>query len=210
MSAAELLPSNSGAFERAAADALTDTLPVPIRQIVDPAVTPSAFLPFLAAHESVDLWFDDWSEDRKRQMVAEATELAALKGTHEAAVRFLSYVDADVVDNIAYPARFVLGRSALGITPLNHPPFKARYLIKVALERPPNAFILGRSALGLGALGRVSLEPIRRAKTALLISKAPETEYVVTFAWRRPITFGDAVLADGSHNFGGFIARPHL
>lgn len=208
--AADLLDPEAQAFERVLARAMSDDLPVPIADIMNPATTPAEFLPFLAAHESVDLWFDDWPEARKRQMVAEALELAGLKGTHTGVVRYLGYVDAEVIDTVAYPARFVFGRSSPTFTPINHPPFKARYLVKVLLERPFNAFEIGRSALGFAAARTVDLEPIRRAKLAMSIAKAPEAEYLVSFAWRRAATFGDAILFDDAAPFGAFIDRATL
>ena len=208
---AEILYREAAPFERALARAASATLPIPIRQILDPRDAPAAFLPFQGAHESADLWFDDWPEERKRRMVEDLRNgLADAKGTHNGAVRFLAYVDAEVIDTVSYPARFVLGRSALGVTPLQHPPFKARYLVKVTLARPLNAFVLGRSALGHGALRRVDLEPIRRAKRALEVAKAEETEYLVSFSWQRPVTFRDEPPMDGSVRFGGTVPRHRL
>ncbi len=209
-SARLLLPSNSRPFERAAADAMSDDLPVPFAQIMDPATTPQAFLPFLAAHESVDLWFDDWPLGRKRQMVAEAVELAALKGTRAGLRRFLDYVDGEITWLIAHPARFVLGSSAIGVRPIAHRPMVAHYIVKVPLRRPANAFQVGRAVLGSAALTRVSLEPLRRAKIAMSIAKDPATLYSATFAHRRRARFGDALPMDGSTKFGGFIHRPRL
>jgi P2-related tail formation protein len=210
MDASNLLPGNSGIWESAIAAGIGDELPVPIRQIMDPQVTPAAFLPFLAAHRSVKLWFTDWAEQRKRDMVEQAPQLAELIGTHQGAVRFLGFVDAEVLDTISYPARFVFGQSAIGVTPIDHPPFKARYLVRVTLDRRANSLIFGRSALGQASLRPVDLEPIRRAKLALQVARAPEAEYVVTFAWRRPITVGDSIAADGSYKVGGFDNRERL
>jgi phage tail P2-like protein len=206
----QLLPPSSDTFEEAVAIAMSDDLPIPYVQIMDPDTTPMEFLPFLAAHRSVDLWYNDWSEARKRQMVSEAEELAGLKGTHEGIVRFLGYVDAEVLDWVDYPSRFVLGRSSPSFAPLNHPAFKKRWLVKVLLKKPVNAFVIGRSGLGQGGLRPVDLEPIRRAKHAMLVAKAPETEYLVSFAWRRPLTFGDgATFADAPH-FGAYVDRDRL
>jgi len=205
-----LLPGNSGPFERAAADALSDTLPVPIAQIMDPETTPTAFLPFLAAHESVDLWFDDWTLARRRQMVAEAVELAALKGTRKGLRRLLAYVDAEVTWLIAHPARFAFGRSAIAARPIAHPPMVAHYIVRVPLDRPANTFQVGRAVLGRSAMTRVGLEPLRRARIAMATAKDPATLYSVNFAHRRRIRFGDAVPMDGSATFGGFIHRPRL
>jgi phage tail P2-like protein len=204
-----LLPANARPFERAVAGAMTDALPVPLGEIMSPAQTPLAFLPFLAAHESVDLWFDDWPEERKRQMVAEALELAGLKGTREGLRRFLAYVDAEITWLIAHPARFVLGRSAIGVRPIGHRPMTAHYLVKVPLQAPPNPFRIGRAALGRQALTRVSLEPLRRARMATVVAKAPETLTSVNFAWRRRARLGDG-LTLGSIKLGQFIDRPRL
>lgn len=219
MSVAAILPPETEALERALAAGMTDDLPAPLEILLDPYKTPAKWLPWLAYHHSVDLWFEDWPEERKREIIAQYAGVSVIypgeslpeyKGTHEGALRYLSFVEATVLARISYPARFVLGRSALGITPLNHPAFKARWLVKVLLKKPVNAFVLGRSAAGRGALRPVDLTPIRRAKEALLVAKAPETEYLVSFAWRRRATFGDDILFGDSLPFGGFIQRNTL
>lgn len=207
---ADLLPPNRSVFEEGLVDALTDDLPVPFRGIMNPETAPAEWLPFLAVNESVDLWYSDWPEARKRQMIAEAIELAALKGTHEGAVRYLSYVDAEVVDTVSYPARFVMGQSALGITPINHPPFKARYLVKVYLARPVNAYEMYRSAIGKAALRSVDRTPVMRAKRALEVSKAPETEYLISVAWRRQNALRDEIALSDERNLGGWTDRTRL
>jgi len=214
-----LPPGSAGEWEHAVAAGMSDELPVPYAVLMNPYQAPASFLPWLAAHHSVDLWYEDWPEEQKREMIAQyagvstrhpGESLPELKGTHEGALRFLSFVDAEVFDSVSYPARFVLGRSSPSFTPLNHPAFKARWLIKVLLKRPVNAFVLGRSALGLGALRPVDLTPIRRAKEALRVAKAPETEYLVSFAWRRQATFGDNIPFGEALPFGGFIQRNTL
>jgi phage tail P2-like protein len=214
-----LLPSSSGSFERAIAAGMSDTLPVPLDVVMDPYETPVAFLPWLAAHHSVDLWFEDWPVARKREMVAQcagvstaypASPLSALKGTFEGLKRYLEFVDAEIVDRIAYPSRFTLGRAVLGRTPVGHQPFVAHYLVRVLLQAHGNRFQIGRSAFGRSALTLVDQERLRRAKLAMAISKFAETQYTVTFAWRRGITFQDNLPIDGSHVFGGFIDRTRL
>ncbi|MBN9033705.1 MAG: phage tail protein I [Rhizobiales bacterium 63-7] len=205
-----LPPRNATAFQRAFLDASGQPLPIPFRETLDPRTTPPEWLKWLAQHESVDLWDDSWSVERKRQVIVEWPEISRIKGTHEAAVRCLGFVDAEVIDSVAYPARFIAGRSALGITPLNHPAFKARWLVQVALKKPVNAFVLGRSAAGLGALRTIDLTPIHRAKEALRVAKAPETEYLVSFAWRRRVTFGDRPSFGDDLPFSGFIDRETL
>ncbi|MGY6246202.1 phage tail protein I [Bosea thiooxidans] len=193
--------------ERALLHAMTDPLPVPVRQAVDPPTTPIDFLPFLAVHNGVRLWFGDWSEARKREIVAEWAILADLIGTREALRRMLAYVDAALISSVAHPRRFVLGRSALGIQPLRFPAFTARYLIKVGLKRHRRGLVLGRGALGRHALVPVSLEPIRRAKIAAAVSKGPGTQYTATFAHRRRPTFDEMQFGMG---FDEFIDRTSL
>jgi len=208
--AADILPGNAAPFELALAEAMTDTLPVPIREIMDPATTPVPFLPFLAAHESVDLWFGDWSEDRKRLMITQAMQLAALKGTSVAAEAFLDYVDTAIVHKRSYPSKFPVGRIAAGLTPIQHPTFTAHFLLKLALKAPKNAIVVGRTAVGSAAVMDVDREPIRRALHALVVSKAPETAYTATFAHRLPVTLDDGVDLDAGHIMGSFKDRTRL
>ncbi len=212
MSAADLLPDNAGVAEKAIAEAMTDTLPVPIETILDPANTPVAFLPFLAAHESVDLWFDDWPEARKRAMIADALALAGLVGTRAAAQRFLDYVDAEIIHKVSYPQRFPVGRIAVRLTPIYHPEFVARYLIKVTLHARKFAVCATRTAIGRAHVKPIDMTPIKRAKIAIVVSKAADTEYTVNFAHRLPITLDDAdsIDLDTDHVLGSYRNRIRL
>ncbi|WP_306180487.1 phage tail protein I [Rhizobium sp. AN73] len=148
----------SEAFEKALIAGMTDDLPIPYDVIMDPYRTPARFLPWLAAHHSVDLWYDDWSEERKREMIAQcaglstdypASPLAALKGTLVGLKRYLAFVDADIIDRIAHPARFTFGRAVIGRTPIAHQPFTAHYLVHVTLRAPKT---ISRSADLLSAV----------------------------------------------------------
>ncbi|ACI92718.1 phage tail protein I [Afipia carboxidovorans OM5] len=203
----DLLPANATAFERGVTLAMTDVLPVPIRELLDPAQTLIPFIPFLAEHESVDLWFDDWTVARKRTMIEDALRLAGLKGTRLGLRSFLTYVDALLISTVAHPRRFVLGRSALGVQPLKFPAYTALYLIKVGLKRHRRGLVLGRGALGRHALVRVDREPIRRANIAATVSKAPGTQYTATFAHRRRPFFDEMAFGMG---FDEFIDRKSL
>lgn len=191
MSWSQLLPDTADLYERAAMEGAEAQLPIPIRELVDPATTTPAFLPFVAVHNGVKLWFDDWSLARKRQMAAEANQLADLVGTRPGLAGFLGYVDAQIVATVAHPRRFTLGRSAVGRERLVFPAFTARYLLKVRTARPIAAMRLGRGALGLHGAVAVSREPLRRARIAASVAKAPATQYTVTFAWRRRVTFDE-------------------
>lgn len=210
MKLADLLPDRRGPFEVALAGAMQDDLPIPIAEAMDPAKTPEALLPHLAAHESVDLWFDDWSIERKRKMIADAPRLAKLVGTEAAAEAFLEYVDAEIVHKVSYPSRRPVGRIAVGITPIQDRPFVARFLIKVTLVAHRRAIIVGRTAVGRGAILPPSREPIRRAKIALAKSKAPETAYTVSFAHRIPISLKDGIDLDAGYKLGDYRDRYRL
>lgn len=209
-SVADLLPRNRELFEIAAGEAMTDELPVPIRVIVDPQQTPPEFLPFLASHDSVDLWFEDWPLQRKRDMVSEAITLAALKGTRQGSIRFVSYVDATLLDAISYPAPFVMGRAVIGRTPIGHPAFVARYLVKVETVTPPHAFVMGRAVLGRARLKTPSRDKFKRVLIALRVAKAPETEIRVDFGHHRPLQIDDAPPLDGTFYLGQYVARNRL
>ncbi|MQY44505.1 phage tail protein I [Rhizobiales bacterium RZME27] len=218
--AGDLLPrDSSGPFEHAIAAGVSDDLPIPYAAVLNAYTSPVRFLPWLAAHHSVDLWFDDWSDDRKREMIAQAagvstvypaSPIGELKGMRAGAQRYLDFVDADIVDLVSHPARFTFGRAVLGRTPINHLPFTAHYLVRVTLEAPVGRFQVGRSSFGRGALRPVDLEPLRRAKRALSVAKVPDTQYSITFAWRRPITIQDGIPIDGSHAVAGWMDRKCL
>ncbi|WP_262027573.1 phage tail protein I [Microvirga sp. Mcv34] len=206
----ELLPQNALEFERALAVALTDDLPVPLREIMDPDRTPAAFLPFLAAHKSVDLWFSDWPEERKRRMLREAIRFARMKGTRAGALLALSYVDATLLDAISYPAPMIFGKAVLGRTPIGHPPFLARFLVKVPTVKPPRSFVMGRSAIGTARLKTPSDEPFRRVREAIRAAKAPETEYRLDFAHKRSLQLSDGPALVDAVRLGAYVPRNKL
>lgn len=70
-SAADLLPTSAAPFEIALAKEMTDTLPVPLREALDPTSAQTNLLPFLAVHDGVRLWLSDWKEARKRSVIRE-------------------------------------------------------------------------------------------------------------------------------------------
>lgn len=204
---AVLPPQNTTAYEYSVAEGASDLLPVNIREVVNPTTTPLAFLPFLAAHESVDLWFSDWATSRKEAMIAEAQTLAAKKGTRAGTIRFLSYVDGTLLDAISYPAPFVMGRAVINRTPVAHPPFVARYLVKIVTFKRQRSFVMGRGRIGRTPIKDPSYEKFRRGLTALRAAKAPGTEYRVDFAHKRLITLADGVPVDGTYALGSYVDR---
>lgn len=82
--AADLLPPNATALERALSLAPAASLadvPVVIDQIMNPSTCPTHLLPFLAGALSIDLWESDWSEEQKREAIADAFLFQQRKGT---------------------------------------------------------------------------------------------------------------------------------
>lgn len=205
-----ILPRHSTPFEIAFIAAASRPLPVPIREVVDPLATPAPFLPWLAAHESVRLWYPDWPEARKRQIIADWARLAKLIGTRAAAPELLAYVEAELVHKRSSPSRYSVGRYAAGIHPIQFPTFTARHLVKTALRRPRGAWCAGYSAVGRASIRPPSPEPLRRAEQALRIAKSPETVFTVTFAHRVPITLDDGFNLGAGHVMGSYRDRTRI
>lgn len=192
MSVAALSANAPLPLTRALAAAMSDTLPVPIEQTLDADTADEKFLPFLAANESVKIWYDDWPEERRR-LVAKRwlADYASIIGTRAALHPFLALVDATVVDRIASPRRFFFGKSFVGRDPIQHPPFTGRYLVKVALPDRAGAMVMRRSFIGKAFFHRPDIEPIRRANAAMVAAKGPSTQYTVDYAHRRPLRLSD-------------------
>jgi P2-related tail formation protein len=209
-SAADLLPTSAAPFEIALAKAMTDTLPVPLREAMNPAMAPVNLLPFLAVHDGVRLWFSDWSEARKREVIGASLSDCWLIGVRDGAVRYLAYVDGALVDAVAYPARFVMGRAIIGRTPIGHAPFLARYLVRIATRKSLRSLVMRRGVLGRTRLKTPSREPFQRCLSALRAAKAPETDIRVDFGHSRQIRLSDGVPLDGTYRLGAFISRTKL
>ncbi|CAI1078121.1 phage tail protein I [Serratia entomophila] len=78
-----LLPVGSSPLEVAAAKACAELerVPVPLRDLWNPATCPLNLLPYLAWAFSVDHWDDNWQEDTKRNVVTSAFYIHRHKGT---------------------------------------------------------------------------------------------------------------------------------
>lgn len=216
---AVILPASSGPFERAVAAGMSDDLPVPFAELMDPYTTRVDLLDWLAGHCSVDLWYADWPVERKREIIAHTMgksttypgeRLPELKGTEIAAERYLAYVDAEILDKRAYPQVFAVGEYAVDVDPIQFSPFVARFLVKVQIEVDEDAFCIGSSAVGQGAAIGVDREPIERACKALAESKSPETAYTADFADMIPITLDDGIDLDAGHVMGSYRDRERL
>ena len=78
------LPPNSTALDRALEaneDAALDGLPLPLRDVWNPQTCPTLLLPWLAWGLSIDVWDTNWTEQVKRDAIANAIEAQRRKGT---------------------------------------------------------------------------------------------------------------------------------
>lgn len=91
-----LLPSNATPLERALeqSSARLGDVPIPIKELWNPATCPIEFLPWLAWALSADRWETHWSEDQKRAAVAQAIQLQRTKGTPASLDLVLASFDA--------------------------------------------------------------------------------------------------------------------
>lgn len=78
-----LLPPNASETELSieAATARLAAIPVPLRDLWNPATCPLALLPWLAWALSIDTWSPDWTEATKRARIARAIDIQRHKGT---------------------------------------------------------------------------------------------------------------------------------
>jgi len=111
---ASLLPQNATPWETA--QELTDASrwaaldPSVITKVKDALLCDARFLAVLGWERSVDLWFEDWSEEKKRFVVDKWFAFERLKGTVEGYRRFFSLVGAKLRKatlhpQFAYPRR---------------------------------------------------------------------------------------------------------
>lgn len=210
MSLIRLLPQNSAPWERALAAAMSDTLPVPIAEAVDPAQAPIALLPWLAVHDGVRLWFSDWSEARKRWVIAESLLANFEVGTRAGAIRYLGYVDGTLVDVVAYPSPAFAEDGFADQCWADLPPFLAFYLVHVPVTAATGGAFVEAGFIDEAFAGVTVTDPWDRALAALRAAKAPETEIQVEFQNFHRLTAGDRVLAGAGHTAGSFLPRTHL
>jgi hypothetical protein len=105
-----LLPPNHTPFEEALdlTGARIDELAVEIPKLVRPWGIPSSHLPWLAWGLSVDLWEQDWSEEKHRALAAKSLPMHARKGTQASIAEHIRIMGADPRRFIVPPARTFL------------------------------------------------------------------------------------------------------
>ncbi|MCX8578815.1 phage tail protein I [Gilliamella sp. B2717] len=85
-----LLPPSSTKLEKNLSQAMVCDFPILLRSLWNPQTCPYELLPYLAWQYSVDYWDENWTEQIKRKVVAEAFEIHQYKGTKEAIRRAVS------------------------------------------------------------------------------------------------------------------------
>lgn len=179
-----LLPPNATRFEREIERALHRVGSIDVdalRRMRDPYQCSTAHLPFLAYGRGVDLWYDDWPEWKKRRITAEIYGMKGLKGTLPGIQKYLSYVDARVVENYLPPHGVVL-------RPQNSDALKAwrerfaeirLYPFQVRGERS-GLVVTGQASPAAAVVGRATVRPNRAhiyyGRRATLVDNGVETE----------------------------------
>lgn len=111
---ANLLPSNASPFERAVEQLNAERFPLATslpREFKDPATCPVHLLPYLAYEYSVDAWRDDWSETKKREVIASAFTLNKQKGTLAGLKLAAKLADAEIIRATVPPSKTFLAPS---------------------------------------------------------------------------------------------------
>lgn len=81
MASNRLLPPNTTALQRAAAEVCAFDLPVGLRELWNPDTCPESLLPWLAWSRSVDRWDTAWPVAVKRAVIKNAWAIHLRKGT---------------------------------------------------------------------------------------------------------------------------------
>ena len=111
-----LLPPNATVLERALAGPLgrlndLGMLPVPLDRLYRWDTCPTAFLPWLAWANSVDIWDEAWPEETKRSLIRESFALHRRKGSIHAIGRYIHYAGGTLRRAITPPDRCYAGAS---------------------------------------------------------------------------------------------------
>jgi len=107
-----ILPNNSTAFEKSLEQAANfSNLSISeLANLVNPWKIDARYLPWLAYRFCVEIWQDDWSEEKKRVVIARALELQRIKGTERGLREYVKLVDAKVKQIIVPPQRFWISK----------------------------------------------------------------------------------------------------
>ena len=109
---ASILPPNSTGWEKAVEQVSGerwDQLDADvIRRYKDPMLCPEHLLNFLAYERSIDIWDESWPVELKRNVIAQAYRLHALKGTEAGIENYLRLAGAKLTKVVAPPSKTYL------------------------------------------------------------------------------------------------------
>jgi len=106
-----LQPQNATPLMRAVSLANADRRPIApadLSTLWDPMAAPASVLPYLAAAHGVSVWRSDWTDAKKRQVIAASIQLKRQRGTAPCFEGHLAFLDAELVQLIAPPQRAVV------------------------------------------------------------------------------------------------------
>lgn len=186
MSIATLLPPNATVLERAL-EAVTvrgSEIPVPVGDTWNPATCPAALLPWLAWSLSVDDWEVEWTDERKREVIAASIAIHRRKGTVWAIRRALQVAglgDATLIER--YGVKFHdAAHHYDGTITYDLPDHWAEY--RVILSRP------------------ISIAQAQKAR-AILATAAPARCHLKALDFTQAQNLYDAAISyDGSYSHG--------
>lgn len=184
-----LLPMNATPFERAYAELThrVDLIPTPLRQLVRPYEIRLDILPWLAWAWSTDFWEEDWSDERKRWVVAKAFWLHKKKGTLTGIKAHLKLADGEVLRAIVPPAKTYMMPAYTGQE-------KEDYLARFAQLR-----VYPYTARGKYPYVHFTNKAYKREKAFLAGASDPGVGYVEDVgAWQRYIRIAKLWDTDGS------------
>jgi len=107
-----ILPNNATAFEKSLEQAANfPNLPIhELSDLVNPWKIDVRYLPWLAYRFAIEIWQDNWPEEKKRSVIARALELQRIKGTAKGLREYVKLADATVKQIIVPPQHFWVGK----------------------------------------------------------------------------------------------------
>jgi len=117
-----ILPHNSTPFEKRLEQAANfPHLPIAeLADLINPWEIDSRYLAFLAYRFSIEIWRDDWTEEKKRSVIARALELQRIKGTQRGLREYVKLVDASVKQIMPYKIMADKAKALFDLHPFSH------------------------------------------------------------------------------------------
>jgi phage tail-like protein len=108
-----ILPSHVEPLERSLEQVVTfPDLPIPaLANLSDPWTTDARYLPWLAYRFAVEIWDENWSEEKRRSIIASAIRLQRIKGTLAGIREYVGAAGGELVSVRLPPGKSFLGES---------------------------------------------------------------------------------------------------